>query len=100
MLQVVPPAPCAPCELLPCPAAANRARRLCSINEDICGKLTAGVVNPGAGSGAGAGAGTGADAGAGVLPNRTLRDVPDEVMSELFDVHIKTPPPDTARSIY
>ena len=29
-----PPPPCAPCEPFPCPAAANRARRFCSITED------------------------------------------------------------------
>ena len=58
------PPPCAPYELLPCPAAANWARRLCSITEDTRGKVTAGVANPGAGTGAGAGAGAGAGGGA------------------------------------
>ena len=62
---------CAPCELPPCPDAANRARRLCSMTEDTRGKVTAGVANPGAGAGAGArdgaDAGAGAGAGAGVL---------------------------------
>ena len=63
------PPPCAPYELLPCPAAANWARRLCSIIEDTRGKVTAGVANAGAGTGAGAGAGAGAAAcaGAGVM---------------------------------
>ena len=56
---------CAPCELLPCPAAVNRAtnRRLCFITEDTRGKVAAGVVNPGAGAGAGEGARAGAEAG-------------------------------------
>ncbi|CAN0422681.1 unnamed protein product [Ascophyllum nodosum] len=38
------------------------------MTEDTRGKVTAGVANPGAGAGAG-------------YPSRSLRDVPDEVMS-------------------
>ena len=68
---------CAPCELLPRPAAANRVRCLCSITEDTrgCGWS----CQPGSwrrrwswcrGRG----------------PARMLLDVPDEAMTELFDV--------------
>ena len=54
MSQVVPPPPAVPhVKLLPCPAAASRARRFCSITEDTRGKVAAGVANAGAGAGAG-----------------------------------------------
>ena len=66
VLHVVTPPPLFPSELLPCPAAANRARRLRSNPEDTRGKIAAGAANPGASAGAGTGAGAGAGA-AGVL---------------------------------
>ena len=60
------PPPLLLCQLLPCPAAANRSSHLCSISEGTRGKIAAGVANPGAGAETDAGTGAGAGA-AGVM---------------------------------